>query len=160
VTSRQPSGIWPQERFLEAILQVRQQVRCTVIYFGSESDAPALRQLAERTGPGTHILAGELDLASVVMMLRRCRVALATDSGGRHLANAAGIPVVFVRNILVRRVETGAYCETDHDMAPPGLELVPPGQQAEAFARISPAAVAARVVQLLSARGGNEGAMV
>jgi lipopolysaccharide heptosyltransferase I len=155
VTSRQPSGIWPQERFLEAILQVRQQVRCTVIYFGSESDAPALRQLAERTGPGTHILAGELDLASVVMLLRRCRAALATDSGGRHLANAAGLPVVFVRNILFRREEAGAYCETDHDMAPPDLELVPPGRQAAAFARISPAVVAERVARLLSARDEN-----
>ena len=160
VTSRQPSGIWPKERFLEAILQVRQQVRCTVIYLGSEADAGDLRELAERTGSGTHVLAGELDLASVVMLLRRCRAALTADSGGRHLANAAGLPVVFVRNILFRHEEAGAYCETDHDMAPPDLEWVPPGQQAEAFARISPAVVAERVASLLSAHGGGAGKMV
>ncbi len=155
VTSRQPSGIWPQERHLEAILHVRQQVRCTVIYFGAESDAAALQRLAQQTGPGTHVLAGELDLASVVMLLRRCRAALTTDSGGRHLANAAGLPAVFVRNILVGRVETGAYCATEHDMAPPDLEWVPPAQQAAAFARISPAVVAAEVARLLSAPGAN-----
>ena len=157
VTSRQPSGVWPQEQFLEAVRQVRQQVDCTVVYFGSESDAAELQWMAERTGPQTHILAGELDLASVVMLLRRCRAALTTDSGGRHLANAAGLPVVFVRNILFRREEAGAYCETDHDMAPPDLELVPPGHEAGAFARISPAVVAERVARLLSARGGGAG---
>jgi heptosyltransferase-2 len=157
VTSRQPSGIWPREQFLETILQVRQQVSCTVIYFGAETDAAELRQLAERTGLNAHVLAGELNLASVVMLLRRCRVALTTDSGGRHLANAAGIPVVFVRNILGRRVETGSYCDTDHDMAPPELEWVPPAQQAEAFRRISPALVAERVTRLLSADHGTAG---
>jgi ADP-heptose:LPS heptosyltransferase len=151
VTSRQPSGVWPQDSFLEAILQVRQQVRCTVIYFGAESDAADLQRLAERTGPNAHVLAGELDLASVVMLLRRCRAALTTDSGGRHLANAAGTPVVFVRNILFRREEAGAYCDTDHDLAPPDLERVPPDQQAGAFTRISPAMVAQEVARLLSA---------
>jgi ADP-heptose:LPS heptosyltransferase len=157
VTSRQPSGVWPQDQFLEAILQVRQQVRCTVLYFGAESDAPELQRLAERTGPSTHVLAGELDLASLVMLLRRCRAALTTDSGGRHLANAAGLPVVFVRNIWFGREEAGAYCATDHDMAPPDLELVPPSQQAAAFTRISPAVVATEVARLLSAPGGNAG---
>jgi ADP-heptose:LPS heptosyltransferase len=151
VTSRQPSGVWPTERFLETVLQVRQRVRCTVIYFGAESDAPELQRLAERTGPGAHVQAGDLDLASVVMLLRHCRAALTTDSGGRHLANAAGIPVVFVRNISFRREEAGAYCDTDHDMAPGDLELVPPSQQAEAFTRISPATVAGEVVRILSA---------
>jgi ADP-heptose:LPS heptosyltransferase len=149
VTSRQPSGIWPREQFLRAILQTREQLPCTVIYLGAKSDAADLRRLAGRTGPDAFVVAGELDLPAVVALLRRCRAALAPDSGARHLANAAGTPVVFLRNLFNRKIETGVYCDTDHDLAPDRLELVDPAEQAAAFAAVDSATVAAELVRLL-----------
>jgi heptosyltransferase-2 len=154
VTSRQPSGIWPRDRFLASIRYVREKQPCPVIYFGAKSDAADLRELADRTGPGAHVVAGDLNLQAMVALLRRCRVALTTDSGARHLANAAGIPVVFVRNLGVRRVETGPYCETEHDMAPTELELIPPSEQAAVFARIEPGEVGEQILRLLAAPRG------
>ena len=63
------------------------------------------------------------------------------DSGPRHLANAAGIPVFFVPNLAVGKIETGAYLDTETDLAP-DFEWVPPSGQADAFARLEPARMA------------------
>jgi ADP-heptose:LPS heptosyltransferase len=149
VTSRQESGIWPAESFLESIRHVRDRLPCAVIYFGARSDLERLNRLAGRTGPHTFVCAGNLDLRAVVALLRRCRVALTTDSGPRHLANAAGTPVVFVRNISFRAEEAGAYGENDHDMAPREWELVAPADQGALLARIRPEEVGDEVLALL-----------
>lgn len=151
VTSRQPSGVWPQDQFLKTIQYVRERVPCTVVYTGAKSDAPQLQRLAELTGPDAFVLAGELDLLAIVALLRRCRLALTSDSGPRHLASAAGIPVFFVRNLSFRREEAGAYAEGDHDMAPKNLELLNPAQQAAAFAAIDPRDVGEEMLRLLRA---------
>jgi heptosyltransferase-2 len=149
VTSRQTSGMWPREKFLESVLRARAQEPCTVVYFGARSDAAELQRLAEKTGPDAFVLAGDLDLLPMVAFLRRCRVALTTDSGPRHLANAAGIPVVFIRNLLNRKVETGGYCETEIDLAPGDLQLLTPSEQTAAFAQIQPETVGAEVAKRL-----------
>lgn len=151
VTSRQPTGIWPEEQFFKAIQYIRQHAPCTIIYTGAKSDAEQLNRLAARTGADTFVLAGELDLLPLVALLRRCRAALTPDSGARHLANAAGIPVVFLRNLFNRKIETGAYCDTDHDMSPDNLETVDHQEQEAAFAAIDPATIGAEVVRLLRA---------
>jgi ADP-heptose:LPS heptosyltransferase len=149
VTSRQPSGIWPQDQFLKTVQYVRERERCAVVYFGEKSDAEDLYRLAGQTGLNTFVLAGELDLLSMVAFLRRCNVALTSDSGPRHLANAAGLQVVFVRNISFPQEEAGAYCETDHDMVPKDLEMIAPPEQSAAFAKIAPADVGEWIVKLL-----------
>ena len=152
VSSRQPFGIWPRDQFLKTVRLVRERQPCAVVYFGAGSDADDLHRLAAETGPESYVLAGDLDLLSMVAFLRRCTAALTPDSGPRHLANAAGLPVVFLRNLFNRETETGAYCETDHDMVPPGLELIPPAEQATVFAQIDPAEVAQRLIELLRNR--------
>jgi ADP-heptose:LPS heptosyltransferase len=151
VTSRQPSGMWPQEQFLETIRLVRAQQSCAVILMGAKSDAEALQGLAGQLGPGTFVVAGDLDLLSMIALLRRCTAALTPDSGSRHLANAAHLPVVFLRNLFSRQVETGAYCDTDHDMVPTGVEMISPENQPAVFAQISPAKAAACLCGLLAA---------
>ncbi len=151
VTSRQPFGIWPKERFLETVRYVREREACAVIFFGAKSDGGELRRLAAPLGDGVHVVAGELDLRAIVALLRRCHAALTPDSGPRHLANAAGIPVVFLRNLFNREIETGAYCATDHDLAPPGLELVDPAEQAAAFAQVRTEDVGDQLRRLLRA---------
>ena len=149
VTSRQPTGMWPPEQFLKTIQQVRKQVACTIVYLGAKSDAAQLQRLAQETGSDVFVIAGELDLPSVVAFLRRCRAALTTDSGSRHLANAAGLPVFFVRNLNSRQIETGVYLETEHDFAPPGAELIPPGDEKAVFDRVDSAGMAKEVADAL-----------
>jgi ADP-heptose:LPS heptosyltransferase len=149
VTSRQPWGVWPQEKFLKTVQYVREHENCTVVYFGAKADADKLHSLAAHTGSDTFVLAGELDLLSMVAFLHRCNVALTSDSGPRHLANAAGLPVVFIRNITFPQEEAGPYCETDHDMVPKSLELIAPPEQSTTFAKIEPADVGERIIDLL-----------
>ena len=141
--------MWPEEQFLKALNYVREHQPCTIVYIGAKSDAVKLQHLADRTGPDTFVLAGDLKLLPLVALLRRCHAALTPDSGARHLANAAGTPVAFLRNLFNRKIETGAYCDTDHDMSPPDVELVDPSAQAKVFAAISPATVGAEVIRLL-----------
>jgi hypothetical protein len=43
---------------------------------------------------------------------------IALDSGPRHLGNAAGIPVLFARNLSHSKIEAGQYCSTEIDLAP------------------------------------------
>ena len=49
--------------------------------------------------------------------MKRCSLVFCPDSGPRHIANAVGTPVVFVRNLFSDRVETGSYCSNEWDLA-------------------------------------------
>ena len=141
ITSRQPSGVWPAEKFGGTLLDLHRRLDCDTLLLGSAEDEPALIRVRDQAGLPSRVLAGKLSLLGLVCFLRRCRAAITTDSGPRHLANAAGIPVFFVPNLAVGKIETGAYLETETDLAP-DLEWVPPSGQADAFARLEPARVA------------------
>jgi ADP-heptose:LPS heptosyltransferase len=149
ITSRQASGVWPAERFGESLRVLHERLDCETLLLGSAEDEPALQATRERLGLASRVVAGKLSLLGLVCFLRRCRVVLATDSGPRHLANAAGVPVCFVPNLAVAKIETGAYLDTETDLAP-DLESVPAAGQAAAFASIDPRRVAEIVAATLT----------
>ncbi len=151
VTSRQRTGVWPAEKFGDVLRHIHGQVNCDSVLLGSAEDETVLTSLRDSRALSSQVVAGRLPLLALVCFLRRCRAVLSTDSGPRHLANAAGVPVFFVPNIAVSKIETGRYLETEFDLAPE-LELVAPGDQAAAFARIDPCGVADRVVHLIQTR--------
>jgi ADP-heptose:LPS heptosyltransferase len=156
VTSRQPSGVWPPDKFLETVRWVRKRRPGPVVYIGAPGDRGVLERLAAMTGQEAVVVAGELALPATVCLLRRCAVALTSDSGLRHLAHAARIPVVFVRNLATREIEAGSYGPTDFDLTPPGIESLSRATDAEAFARIHPDLVGEKVLELLvqATKGG------
>lgn len=148
LTSRQPRGVWPPEAFARALREVAARRRIRPILCGAKSDAEVLARINRDFSLDAEINAGELGLRALTCFLRRCAVVLCPDSGPRHLANAAGVPVVFVRNLWPRKIETGAYCDTEYDMAP-DAECVPPEEQDAQLARTTPEQVAARVLACL-----------
>ncbi len=151
ITSRQPSGVWPEDRFLETLRLVLTQSPVSLVLCGAAGDREKLQALRQRLGIECALISGQHKLRVLVAFLKKCRAVLSTDSGPRHLANAAGVPVVFVRNLAFSAVEAGLYAgPTEFDFAPP-LELVPPEKQAEAFARVSPIQVAGQLEQIFSA---------
>lgn len=149
VTSRQPTGVWPAGKFGEALHALHQRADCDSVLLGSTEDEAALITVRNSARIPSQIAAGRLSLLGLVSFLRRCRIALATDSGPRHLANAAAIPVCFVPNLAVAKIETGAYLDTEIDLAP-DLESVPSVDQPAAFARIEPRRVAEIVASTLA----------
>ena len=148
LTSRQRSGVWPAEKFADSIAHLESARPIQTVLCGTTSDEPLLKELKERFQLRSHILAGQLGLLSLGCFLRRCAVVLCPDSGPRHIANAVGTRLAFVRNIAVGKIETGKYCETEADLAP-DFECVPQSDQPEIFEQLRPQAAAERVVSLL-----------
>lgn len=154
ITSRQPSGVWPEDRFMETLRQVlaEKSTPVSLVLCGAPSDREKLETLRGRLGVSCPILSGQLGLRALVAFLKKCTAVLCTDSGPRHLSNAAGTPVVFVRNLFFSSVEAGLYAgSSEYDFAPP-LELLPPEKQAEAFALVSPTKVAATLLKILQSQ--------
>jgi ADP-heptose:LPS heptosyltransferase len=114
VTSRQPTGIWPVEKFGETLKLLTGKTR--IVLCGAATDETLLRRLDADYGLGAEIAAGSLGIRALCRFLARCSVVLTTDSGPRHIANAAGVPVVFVRNTWFNATEAGVYVETEHDL--------------------------------------------
>jgi ADP-heptose:LPS heptosyltransferase len=81
--------------------------------------------------------------------LKRVSVVISTDSGPRHLSNAAGVPVVFIRNLSFNKREAGVYCETEYDMAP-DVESLAPKDQMYWLRQTTPESVAAKALEILN----------
>ncbi len=94
-----------------------------ILLTGTASEQSDLTAIARELGPRTLVRAGTLSLRGFAAFLALCDCFVGVDSGPRHLANAAGIPVFFVRNMAVPEIETGKYCDGEIDIAPPGQYL-------------------------------------
>ena len=123
LTTRQAHGNWPGKYLIEILREARRQRRFTVAFCGAPGDARILPGLTEDYPHEKSIVAGRLDLLSFAAFLGQCSALVTLDSGPRHLGNAMSIPVVFARNMSHSRVEAGAYCETETDIAPGGEYL-------------------------------------
>ena len=152
VTSRQSAGVWPPEKFGLAIQRIEKERDIQTILLGAPEDLPVLEDLKRTFNLNSRVAAGRLHLLSLVCFLKKCAAVLSTDSGPRHLANAAGVRVIYVRNISFSKVEAGRYCETEFDLAP-DVEFVPPGRQEEIFSGLDPAQIGDQVLAILKTGG-------
>jgi heptosyltransferase-2 len=94
-----PAKRWPAERFAAAARLLKDRLQCNIVAIGSAEERALCAIVARETGPGSLNLAGETTLPELAAVLAQCRLALANDSGGMHLATAMGIPVVAVFGI-------------------------------------------------------------
>jgi ADP-heptose:LPS heptosyltransferase len=152
------AAVWPPERFIETLALVARRRPLQVVLCGSSDDAPALAAAARLAPPSLpcRLLAGRLSLLGFAAFLQRCDALLASDSGPRHLANAVGTPVVFVRSLNVAQREATVYCDSETDVAPDG-EFLSGAAQAQALRALRPADVALaldRAMARWAARGG------
>jgi ADP-heptose:LPS heptosyltransferase len=152
VSWRQPNPIWPRASFMAALEELARLLGpaspLDVVLCGSAAEAPVLEAAARGSSLRCHVLAGRLNLPGVTAFLAGCSAFLGPDSGLRHLANAVGTPVVFVRNLGVASGETGVYCANETDVAPPG-DYMSVAAQVAALATIEPRTVAATLYHVL-----------
>ena len=123
LTTRQAHGNWPAKYLIEILREARKQRAFTVAFCGAPGDARVLAELTAAYQHEKSIVAGRLSLLAFAAFLGRSAGLLTLDSGPRHLGNAMSIPVIFARNMSHSRVEAGAYCETETDIAPGGEYL-------------------------------------
>lgn len=96
--ARGDSKRWPY--FAEAAkLVANGNARCRFIVAGSAGEGNLCAAVASEIGDKAVNLAGKTNLAEFAALLGLCHVVLCNDSGGMHLASAAGVPVVAVYGI-------------------------------------------------------------
>lgn len=65
------------------------------VIFGTPNDAPIASAVAASFDPSrVENLAGKTDLPTFVDRLQACRILVTNDTGGMHLANALGVPLI------------------------------------------------------------------
>lgn len=134
VTGRQPHGVQLKHHLAHALREVQlKHPSVQIAVMGAPEEFEELTGLIRATSINAALLAGQLSVRESVAFLRLCHGTLAVDSGLRHMANAAGCPVVFFRNLYSFAVETGRYLDTEVDIAPDvenlsrqSLEIAPP----------------------------------
>lgn len=133
-SSRQPRGVPPPELFIAALIALRRaSPGIRIVLMGTASDQPLLDHVRAASCPDASILAGALPLLPIVEFLKRFNLVLTSDSGPRHLANAAGTPVAFFRNVYFHATEAGSYgVESEIDLVPHAVDLLPV-QEEEGF---------------------------
>jgi ADP-heptose:LPS heptosyltransferase/lauroyl/myristoyl acyltransferase len=90
-----PEKRWPEAHWRELIIQTaatRPAARFRL--FGTANDQPVTAGVAYGLGPTVSDLAGRTDLAAFAARLTDCTLLIANDTGGMHLANALGVPVL------------------------------------------------------------------
>jgi lipopolysaccharide heptosyltransferase II len=94
--ARGPSKRWPAERFAEVGRRLASERGLRIAVFGSAGEAAICREVADGIGGAAACLAGRTSLPELTALLAGCRAVVSNDSGGMHLAAAAGTPVVAI----------------------------------------------------------------
>ena len=116
ITSRQPTGIWPAAKFGETLNVLRRKRDTHIVLCGAAADETLLAKVNKDFHLEADIVAGSLGIRALCCFLRRGSVVLCADSGPRHISNAAGVPVLFVRNVWFNAIEAGSYVDTETDL--------------------------------------------
>jgi ADP-heptose:LPS heptosyltransferase/lauroyl/myristoyl acyltransferase len=117
------------------------------ILFGTTSDRAITEAIAAGYGNRVTDLAGQTDLPRFAKKLAGCRLLIANDTGGMHLANALGVPVIGLFG-PTNPVRTGPiFTAPVSVLQPPGC----PPTGGGALADLRPETVAAALVSQLPA---------
>jgi heptosyltransferase II len=93
--ARGPSKRWPAKRFAEVARKLAADRGCGIAVFGAASERDLCARVAGAV-PGAVDLSGSTTLPQWAALLASCDLAICNDSGGMHLAAAAGTPLVAV----------------------------------------------------------------
>ncbi len=94
--ARGPSKQWPWEYFVAVGRALTERHGMHVVVSGTGAETELCAKVAADVGENAISLAGRTSLEELVALLGMARVAVTNDSGGMHLAAAAGCPVVAV----------------------------------------------------------------
>jgi heptosyltransferase II len=87
-----PEKRWPVTHWVELISLLPAKVK--IVMFGTHTDRSITDEIAARCSRPAENLAGRTSLPEYCERLRECSVLVTNDTGGMHLANALGVPLV------------------------------------------------------------------
>jgi len=95
-SANEPAKRWPEGHWRRLIREVTRHPSVTVRLFGSPEERPAVAEVAEDFPPDRVFNQAGIacNLAELLPMLQECDVIAGNDTGGSHLANAVGVPLV------------------------------------------------------------------
>ena len=119
-TENSPEKRWPVSHWntlLDAITENHPEAHCYL--FGTPRDAAITRQLAQgRNTEFIHDLAGKTNLIEFAQKIAACNVVICNDTGGMHLANMLGVPVIGIYG-PTNPVRTGPIFDTPKTILQP-----------------------------------------
>lgn len=139
-----PRKRWPAAHW-RALIAALPEARFRL--FGTAADQPLAARLARGHADRVENLAGRTTLPEFAASLRECRLLVTNDTGGMHLANALGVPVLALFG-PTNPIRTGPV------FAAPVTVLQPPGCPPEGGGRLAdlaPATVTSAVRAALAA---------
>lgn len=87
--------MWPVERYVEVCRRIHTTLGARFVIMGSPSEGSLLAQFTDSLR-GAVAISGTVSLGTVAALFRRCTLFLGSDSAQKHIAAAAGIPVIEV----------------------------------------------------------------
>lgn len=143
-----PEKRWPVEHWRTLLQQLLQaQPTTEFVLLGTANDQPITAAIANGLDPARiHDLAGRTNLPAYVEKLRSCRLLITNDTGGMHLANALGIPLVALFG-PTNPVRTGPVFSAPVEILQPSAC---PKTGGATLADLSPDTVSAAVTRLLT----------
>ncbi len=87
-----PEKRWPVSHWRTLIAQLPTDL--PIVLFGTANDLPITTAIAEGFGPRVENLAGRTTLPDYCARLAACTLLVTNDTGGMHLANALGVPLL------------------------------------------------------------------
>jgi len=94
--ARGPSKRWPPEHFIALGRALGRHEAGQILVFGSSVEVGLCGQIADAIGGEAVSMAGETTIPQLAALLGMCATVVTNDSGGMHLAAAAGARVVAV----------------------------------------------------------------
>lgn len=113
-----PEKRWPVRHWCELI--DRLPAKAQVVLFGTATDRAITNEIAARCQRPVENLAGRTDLAEYCAALKRCTVLVTNDTGGMHLANALGVPLVALFGPTNPVRTKPVFAAPVHILQPPG----------------------------------------
>jgi ADP-heptose:LPS heptosyltransferase len=93
--SRMQSKLWPIDRYISVLQQIRDRYGFAPVVFGSKEDWNLGEQIIAACGAGYNAT-GALSVKASLVGLKSCAFYLGNDTGTMHLAASAGLPCVAV----------------------------------------------------------------
>jgi ADP-heptose:LPS heptosyltransferase len=139
-----PEKRWPIPHWCSLIAQL--PAAANVVLFGTRNDRVITDEIEGRSARPLLNLAGQTTLAEYCDRLCTCSVLVTNDTGGMHLANALGVPLVALfgptNPARTRPVFAAPFRVLQPPGCPPqggmGLEALPPAQVLAAMRELAP----------------------